>query len=50
MTDLPELSFLATDLDAINGAEGRVIVFLPESGKLDQMARRVNRLTAPPSR
>ncbi|MDJ1016779.1 MAG: leucyl aminopeptidase [Paracoccaceae bacterium] len=45
MTDLPELSFLATDLDAINGAEGRVVVFLPESGKLDQMARRVNRLT-----
>ena len=45
MSDLPELSFIDTDLDHIAGAEGRVVVFLSEEGKLDQMARRVNRLT-----
>ncbi|MGB0660727.1 MAG: leucyl aminopeptidase [Mangrovicoccus sp.] len=33
------------DLDAIADAEGRVVVFLPETGKLDQAARRVNKLT-----
>ncbi len=33
------------DLDAIAKAEGRVVVFSDETGKLDQAARRVNRLT-----
>ncbi|MXQ07537.1 leucyl aminopeptidase [Alphaproteobacteria bacterium GH1-50] len=45
MTDLPELSFIQPDLDGLAEAEGRIVVFLPETGKLDQMARRVNRLT-----
>ncbi len=33
------------DIDAIAAAEGRVVVFCDESGKLDQAGRRVNRLT-----
>ena len=45
MTDLPELTFTAVDIDAIADAEGQVAVFVPETGKLDVMARRVNRLT-----
>ncbi len=36
--------FVATDLDAIAGFEGRVVVLLGEDGKLDQGARRVNKL------
>ncbi|MEM8592734.1 MAG: leucyl aminopeptidase [Pseudomonadota bacterium] len=39
------MSIGATDLDAIAGHEGQVAVFVEESGKLDQTARRVNRLT-----
>ena len=42
---LPALSFLEPDPDLLAAAEGRVAVFLPETGKLDRMARRVNRLT-----
>ncbi len=45
MTQPPTLSFLETDIDAIAEAEGRVVVFVTPSGKLDQTARRVNRLT-----
>ena len=45
MTDLPALSFTETDLDAIASAEGAVAVFLTGEGKMDQAARRVNRLT-----
>ena len=45
MSDLPELSFVPIDLDVIKESEGQIAVFLPESGKLDQLARRVNRLT-----
>lgn len=45
MTDLPSIDLLDPDLDAIVTAEGHVCVFIPEDGKLDKMARRVNRLT-----
>ena len=45
MTTPVSVSFTETDLDAIAHAEGRVAVFLPSDGKLDQAARRVNRLT-----
>ncbi|SDI25430.1 leucyl aminopeptidase [Aliiruegeria lutimaris] len=45
MTTPPVIDILPLDLDAIAGFEGRVTVFLPEGGKLDQAARRVNRLT-----
>ena len=41
---LPALSFFEPDLDLLAEAEGRVAVFLPETGKLDRMARRVNRV------
>jgi leucyl aminopeptidase len=44
MTAPVEIRFHEVSLDAIPEAEGRVVVFLPESGKLDQTARRVNRL------
>ncbi len=37
-------SFRATELDAIATAPGRVVVFVPEDGRLDLAARRVNRL------
>ncbi len=39
------IHFREVDLDLIAGFEGRVAVFVPEDGKLDQTARRVNRLT-----
>jgi leucyl aminopeptidase len=45
MSDLPDFSFVETDLDAIADASGRIVVFVPADGKLDQAARRVNRLT-----
>ncbi|NNE78629.1 MAG: leucyl aminopeptidase [Silicimonas sp.] len=45
MSDLPALDFIDTDLDRIGEATGRVVVFLSKEGKLDRMARRVNRLT-----
>ena len=45
MSDLPSVSFIETDLDAINSAKGRIVVFVPGTGKLDRLARRVNRLT-----
>ncbi|MBM7067489.1 leucyl aminopeptidase [Actibacterium sp. 188UL27-1] len=45
MTDMPQLSAAALDLDAIATFTGRVVVFVGEDGKLDQAARRVNRLT-----
>ena len=44
MTDLPKLSLCETNLDQINEATGRIVVFVPESGKLDQFGRRLNRL------
>ncbi len=45
MADLPSIDILDPDLDAIASAPGHVCVFLQEGGKLDKMARRVNRLT-----
>ena len=45
MSDLPSVSFIETDLDTINSATGRIVVFVPGTGKLDRLARRVNRLT-----
>ena len=45
MTQPPAIEFVETDIDAIAAAEGRLVVFVPDEGKLDQTARRVNRLT-----
>ena len=45
MTQLPEQKITQIDLDLIATFDGRVVVFLPETAKLDQMARRVNKLT-----
>ena len=45
MTDPVELSFVENDLDAIATIEGRIVVFITGEGKLDPLARRVNRLT-----
>jgi len=45
MPDMPAVHILDPDLDAIAAAEGHVCVVLPGDGKLDKMARRVNRLT-----
>ena len=44
MSDLPTMSFVSQEPETIGDAEGRIVVFLPETGKLDQLARRVNRL------
>lgn len=45
MTDLTPVVFTATDLDSIAGHEGRVAVIVTPEGKLEQSARRANRLT-----
>jgi len=45
MTTPVSVAFSETDLDAIAGAQGRVAVCVTPDGKLDQAARRVNRLT-----
>ncbi|MEL6464544.1 MAG: leucyl aminopeptidase [Pseudomonadota bacterium] len=45
MTDLTPITFAATDLDAIASHEGRVAVIVTPEGKLEQSARRANRLT-----
>ncbi|MEM8804340.1 MAG: leucyl aminopeptidase, partial [Pseudomonadota bacterium] len=45
MPKLPEFTFTPVDVDAIATAKGQVAVLVPESGKLDVTARRVNRLT-----
>jgi len=45
MPELPSVAFVEADLDQIATAEGRIVVFVAEAGKLDRMARRVNRLT-----
>jgi leucyl aminopeptidase len=44
MTELAKLKIIETSLEHISQAPGRVVVFVPESGKLDQYARRLNRL------
>ena len=45
MSELPTLEFIDTDLDQIAEAKGTVAVFMSGEGKMDQAARRVNRLT-----
>ncbi|NVK60503.1 MAG: leucyl aminopeptidase [Rhodobacteraceae bacterium] len=45
MTDLREITFAETDLDALKDAEGRVAVFVNGAGQLGRGARRLNRLT-----
>ncbi len=45
MTDLPDCPVIALDLDAIATAEGHVVVFAEGPERIDQGARRVNRLT-----
>ncbi|MEM9349445.1 MAG: leucyl aminopeptidase [Pseudomonadota bacterium] len=45
MTTMLSFDFAATELDAIGAFEGQVAVFIEASGKMDQTARRVNRLT-----
>jgi len=44
MTILPTLSVRETCLEGIAETKGRIVIFVPESGKLDQSARCVNRL------
>ena len=43
MTTLPTISIAPIDLDHLKEFEGLIVVFVPESGKLDQSARRINR-------
>ncbi|WP_208349035.1 leucyl aminopeptidase [Pseudaestuariivita rosea] len=45
MTQPVNVTFSETDIDRIADLTGRVVVFVGEDGKLDQAARRVNRLT-----
>lgn len=45
MTTPAALRFVETDLDAIAGHEGLVVVLVPANGRMDPGARRVNRLT-----
>jgi len=45
MTDLTPISFTENDIDVLAAQEGRVAVIVGEDGKLDRLARRVNRLT-----
>ncbi|MDC0737303.1 leucyl aminopeptidase [Cognatishimia sp. SS12] len=39
------MTFVESDIDAIAGFEGRVAVFVTPDGRMDPLARRVNRLT-----
>ena len=45
MTVLREIRFVEIETDVLATAEGRVAVIVPEDGKLDVAARRLNRLT-----
>lgn len=45
MTDLREISFQATDMDALPEAGGRIAVLVPEDGAMSPGARRLNRLS-----
>ncbi|MGI9390180.1 MAG: leucyl aminopeptidase [Boseongicola sp.] len=44
MTDLPQFKALEADLDQIAVLPGYIVVFVPDTGKLDQMALRLNSL------
>ena len=45
MSNQPTVSAVSADLDAIASAEGLLVIFVPEAGTLDRLAKRVNRLT-----
>ena len=45
MTQPAELTVTETDLDALAGAGGRIVVFVVPDGKLDAGGRRINKLT-----
>ncbi len=45
MPQMPSVEFIDADLDHIAVAGGRIVVFMAEAGKLDRLARRLNRLT-----
>ncbi len=45
MTSPIPARIVATDIDQIAAATGRVVVFVDDAGKLDQAGRRVNKLT-----
>ncbi len=45
MTQPVAVEFIAADLDALEGVEGRIAVFVGPDGQLDMQARRVNRLS-----
>jgi len=45
MTSPKTAAIIATDIDQIAAATGRVVVFADDSGKIDQGGRRVNKLT-----
>ena len=45
MTDLRDISFAETDLEALATAEGKVAVLVPQDGTMSPGARRLNRLT-----
>ena len=45
MTELAQLEFAETDLDALAGLEGRIACIIPPEGTLDPAARRLNKLT-----
>ncbi|MCA0920921.1 leucyl aminopeptidase [Pseudooceanicola nanhaiensis] len=45
MTTPADMSFLATDLDSLATAKGRIALMVHEAGKMDASARRLNRMT-----
>ncbi|MEP3639016.1 MAG: leucyl aminopeptidase [Paracoccaceae bacterium] len=45
MTDLTPVTFVETDLDAINSATGRIAILVTPDGQMDPAGRRVNKLT-----
>ncbi|MEP1538235.1 MAG: leucyl aminopeptidase [Paracoccaceae bacterium] len=45
MTDLTPVTFVETDLDALNSATGRIAILVTPDGQMDPAGRRVNKLT-----
>ena len=45
MTAVVRPEFVETDLDTINGWEGKLLAILSPEGKMDPLARRVNKLS-----
>ena len=50
MTTPLAMNFSETELDGLSDWEGRIAVFLTAEGKMDQAARRLNRLAKGASR